>query len=462
MKLWKLTTLLTVSILTFSGSVETTPKPSDKAVVDSTLPVVQLTKNGVFVDMHAIGFEWSSINDPRVKGVYVYKKTLDKEDSKYKYYNTVKSRFVTHYVDEDVRPSSQYSYFFKTFSKDFESEPSKERVVNTLAPLESVSWIHAIQNMPRSAKVIWRPHINQIVKSYIIERRTLAEDKWRKLSTVKGRLNAEYIDEDLKDNHVYKYRVRVLTYNDITSNPSEEVKVVTKALPKGVDEIVATKNLPKKIRVNWIMAPNDDFSHFNLYRSKSIDGGYDLIKSTKEIEYTDEIDKDGKDYFYRVSVIDKDGLESKHDVISAYGQTLAKPATPSLVEVGMVGDNLEIKWSSSDPRVKSFIVNKSIKKGWFDKTTEEFVGIKGNTFVDKAVEPSTTYFYEVYSVDKFSIKSKPSIEVKFTTTETQGKTIAPKEVKPAEIQRTKESKESVEVENENVVQPVDDFDMSEL
>lgn len=459
MKLWNLATLLTVSILTFSGCVGNTPKPDDKAVVDSTLPVIELTKNGVFVDMHSVGFEWSSISDIRVKGVYVYKKTLDKQDSEFKYYDTVKSRFVTHYVDEDVKPSSEYSYFFKTFSKDFESAPSAERIVNTLPPLESVSWIHAIQNMPRSAKVIWRPHVNQIVKSYIIERRTLSEDKWRKLATVKGRLSAEYIDENLKDNHVYKYRIRVLTYNDITSNPSEEVKVVTKPLPKGVVEIVATKDLPKKIKLNWSMEPSDDFSNFNIYRSKSINDGYDLIKSTTNTEYIDDIDKDGKDYFYRVSVVDKDGLESKHDLISAYGQSLVKPATPSLFEAVMVGNNLEIKWSSSDPRVKSFIVNKSTKKGWFDRTNEEFVGIKGNTFVDRVVEPSTTYYYKVFSVDKFSIKSEPSIEVKFTTTENQGRIIAPKEVKQETIQTVEKP---VEVESEEVVQPVDDFDTSEL
>ena len=73
MKLWNLVTLLTVSILTFSGCVATTPKPKDTAVVDSTLPVITLTQNGVFTDMQAVGFEWNSLTDARVKGVYVYK-----------------------------------------------------------------------------------------------------------------------------------------------------------------------------------------------------------------------------------------------------------------------------------------------------------------------------------------------------------------------------------------------------
>lgn len=459
MKLWKLTTFLTVSLLTFSGCVGTSPKPGSESVIDSTLPVVELTQNGVFTDMKAVGFEWNSIKDPRVNGIYIYKQTIGEKETDHDFYDTVKSRFVTHYVDDNVEPDSQYSYYFKTFSKDYESQPSMARVVTTLPALDSVSWIHAIQDMPRTAKIIWRPHINQIVKSYILERKTLSEDKWSELATIKGRLSAEYIDDKLKDNFVYKYRIRVLTYNDIISNPSQEVKVVTKALPKQLENIVATKDLPKKIKLNWEKADIKDFSHFNVYRSEKINKSYDLIASPKVNEFIDDIEEDGKDYFYRVSTVDKDNLESKHDVKSVHGKTLVKPVTPSLVEAKMVGENLEISWNSTDPRAKSFIVNKSAKKGWFDKSSEEFVDIKGKKFVDTAIEPKVTYLYQVYSVDEFSIKSEPSIEIRFTTTENQGRIIEPVEEKSSiDVLKAPEKNNG---EN-NVVQPVEDFDMSEI
>ncbi|WP_455756384.1 fibronectin type III domain-containing protein [Sulfurimonas sp.] len=458
MKLWTLTTFLTVLTLTFSGCIGTTPKPNDSDAIDSTLPIVELTQNGVFSDMKEIGFEWNSIKDARVKGIYVFKQTIDKELSEHKHFDTIKSRFVTHYVDRDVKPQTQYSYYFKTFSNDgSESAPSQERIVDTLPILDSVSWIHAIQDMPKSAKIIWRPHPNQIVKSYILERKTLSEDKWDELETIKGRLSAEYIDSDLKDNHVYKYRIRVETYNGITSNPSAEVKVVTKALPKQIENITATKNLPKKIQLTWSATKKVDFMHYNVYRSEDIDGGYDLVISTKTNEYIDDIEEDGKNYFYRVSVIDKDELESTHDVNSIHGQTLPKPTTPSLVGAKMVGNNLEISWKTIDDRVKSHIVTKRVKKGWFASAGEEFVDIKGNTFVDTAIEPKTTYFYTVYSVDEFSIKSEPSIEVKFTTTQDQGKVIEIKENIQPSVDVTKKV---VEEGSQNSVQIMDDFDMS--
>jgi len=454
MKLWNLATFLTVSILTFSGCVSSSPKPNNTPVVDSTLPTVTLTKNGVFNDMQAIGFEWKSINDARVKGIYIYKQALSGDQADYKYYDTVKSRFVTHYVDSDVKPQSKYSYYFKTFSKESESEPSKEITVYTLPVLDSVSWIHVVQNMPRSAKIIWRPHTNQIVKSYIIERRTLVDEKWIQLQTIDGRLNAEYIDHDLKDNYVYKYRIRVVTYTDIISKPSAEVKVITKALPAQVENIVATKNLPKKIKLTWNATKSADFMHYNIYRSDDIDGNYDLITSVKVSEFIDNIEEDGKDYFYRVSVIDKDDLESKNDVISIHGKTLVRPSTPALVEVKMVDNNLEISWRSDDTRIKSYNVTKRTSKSWLDTSTDEFTNIKGKTFIDTAVEPSTTYYYTVYSVDEFLILSEPSIEVKFTTSKLQGKVI-----------KVQEDKSTVNVnkspsENENNVTPMDDLDMS--
>ncbi len=457
MKLLNLVTFLIVLILTFSGCLGN-PKPSDTPVIDHTLPLVTLTATGTFVDMKAVAFEWNSIKDSRVQGIYVYKKALDALDNEYKFHHTVKNRFVTHYVDDDVQPQSKYSYYFKTFTKDSESKQSKEVTVETLGSLESISWIHVVQNMPKSAKIIWRPHTNQIVEKYLIERKTLEEDQWSELITINGRLYAEYIDSNLKDNFVYKYRIKVITYNGIISKASKEVKVLTKPLPQQIDKIQATDNLAKKIRVTWSKTNIKDFSHYNIYRGNSIDDNYFLLARTAKTELIDVFKEDGEDYFYRISAIDKDGLESNYETKSAHGKTLSKPLSPSLVEVIMVGDTLEISWSSTDARIKSYIVNKTRKKSWLNSISEEFLNIRATKFIDKAIEPSTTYFYEIFSVDEFSIKSQPSIQVKFTTRKNQGKLPSPKEKKSAPILRNI----STPIEKKDVIQVMDDLDVSSL
>ena len=451
MKLWILTTFYTVSILILSGCVGK-PTPKKEPTVDSTLPVVELTEHGVAIDSNAIAFEWNSIKDQRVKGIFVYKTSVKEKQATTEYYDTIDNRFTTHYVDAKVLPDTKYTYYFKTFSDDAQSAKSNLKVVNSLPVLESVSWIHSIQNMPRSAKIIWRPHTNEKVKAYIIERKTLEDDKWEVLDTVTKRLSAEYIDNDLKDKYVYKYRIRVLTYDDITSTPSQIVKVVTKALPKEVNNITATRDLPKKIKLAWDKTQTKDFSHYNLYRSTHADSSYEVIAKLNNNYYVDECNEDAKQYFYRVSVVDKDELESLHNKKSIQGLTLSKPNAPSMIEVKYVDDKVSVFWSNVDSRTKSYILTKRSKKGWFDEVIEDFNGIKAQKFIDSKVEPNQTYYYKVFAVDENGIKSEPSIEIEFKSKIVDMKdTVKPSSKKDSKVIKKKLVKES------NTIIPVTDF-----
>lgn len=414
MKLFKLTTLSIVLLTIFSGCVSQ-PKPEVKVKVDNTLPLVKLTKNGTFVDMNAIAFEWSSMDDERVKGIHIYKQVINEQKSKLKYHATLNNRFATHYVDTKVKPDTAYNYSFKSFSKDAESKMSMAKVVNTLPVLQSVSWIQSIQNMPRSAKIIWRPHTNKKVQLYIIERKTLEDNQWTELAKVDSRLNAEYIDEDLKDNFIYKYRVRVKTFDNIISSPSEIVKVVTKSLPISVKDIKTTKNLPKKIEIRWKKTKTEDFDRYNLYRADASDGSYKVIAKLYNNIFVDTIEDDGKIYFYRVSAVEKNGLESIHDKNSVQGMTLVQPKTPMLSSIRLIDGQIELRWENDDIRAKNYTVIKKSKKGWFDAKVEEIVNIKGMKFIDEEIAPNMTYIYQVYALDKFSIKSVPSIETEIIT-----------------------------------------------
>ena len=449
MKLWSLNSLLIVLLALLSACAGSSPKPED-TIIDKTLPMVKLTKNGTIAGMKSIAFEWGSVKDPRVQGIYIYKATPSEDSAEYELslYKTIKNRFTTHFVDDDVKPDVQYRYAFTTFSKNAYGKQGKTVVINSLPVLSSVSWVFSVTGMPRTAKIIWRPHSNQKVKAYIIERQTLAKEEWEELATVEGRLSAEYIDTDLKDNFVYKYRIRVETYDDIISTPSQIVKVITKPLPKGIKKITATKNLPKQIKIDWDKSTDKEFGLYYLYRSEDIDSDYDLIATLHNATYTDAIDEDAKRYFYRVSEVDKDGLESIHDKISVQGTTLLKPATPGVVKAKLIDNKrIEINWKSTDPRVKTFSVLKSEKQGWFDTSSEDIEGIKGSKFVDLEIKPDTKYTYAIYAVDKFGIKSEASFEVEITTQEANELIKSPEKAAKKEVEVKPASNEDVSVEN---------------
>jgi len=445
--------LCTASLLILSGCA-IKPTPKKEAVIDESLPTVKLTKNGTIVDINAIALEWERIEDPRVQGVYIYKINLDDvKENQNEYYDTVDSRFSTHYLDTNIKASSKYGYYFKTYSEKAESVKSDVTTITSLPPMESVSWIHSIEGMPRSAKIIWRPHTNQKVKSYIVQRKTLEEDSWRDIATVEGRLNAEFIDKNLKDSFTYKYRIRALTFDNLLSNPSQEVKVVTKELPKEITQITATTDLPKRIEIKWEKSDAPDFLVYRVYRSSSINGSYNMIIDTKNNSYVDLVEEDGKEYFYRISVFDKDKLESVHSNHSALGKTLNKPNTPSMVEAKLIEGKVVLSWNSSDERVKGYSVQKRYKKSLIESSIEDFENIKGSQFIDAEIEAGKTYYYRVFSVDTNGIKSEPSIEIELKIEE---KTII-NSINSAERIPEQKSYENSTKQKEDVIVPVQDF-----
>lgn len=453
-----LSILLSASLLILSGCGGLTPSPNEQKKVDATLPVVTLTQSGVITDMTSVAFEWKSVADPRVKSIGVYRTSAsDTNQSELTYYDTLNSRFRTHYVDSDVKPDTRYSYAFRVFTKESQGKLSKVYKVNTKPVLQSVAWIHSITGLPRSAKIIWRPHTNKRVEKYIIERKTLEDEEWETIDTLDGRLNAEYIDGDLADNHVYMYRVRVKTYDGIVSTPSQIVKVVTKPLPQSVTHIEVSKNLPKKIQIAWVPTQQKDFSRYYLYRSDSVDGNYELIAKLHNPTFTDTVDEDGARYFYRVSVVDKDGLESEHEKLSVMGMTLAKPTPPAVFDAKYTGTSIVLQWSKVDPRSKSYQIKREAKKGWFDTQTKWFKNVQGTQFVDKQVELGTTYTYTVYSVDAHGIVSNPSMNAIVVTPESQ-ETIAPQEsqTQPQQVQK------STPAQEQQSVAPAEELELNNL
>lgn len=414
MKFFLLVSALSLSLLILTGCGNIpTPKNKTNLILDKSLPTITLTDNGVILGIKSVAFEWNSITNPNVKGINIYKMD-DTTDytTELSYYNSINSRFSTHYVDNDVEPDTKYTYIFKTFSAIGECMTSRKITINTLPVIKSVSWIHSITDMPRVAKIIWRPHTNQRVESYIIERKTFKDIEWVPIDTISGRLSAEYIDKYLNDNFVYMYRLRAITYDEITSTPSEIVKVVTKALPNPILNITASTNLPKTISLKWDKSLQEDLFLYYIYRSSNLNYGYQLIVKTPNNTFIDKIKGNGKTYFYRVSAVDIDNLESPHSKTSILGMTLSPPKAPSITNAKHIGNNIEITWIKTDPRSVSFSVIRRSFNGWFDIRIDEFSNIKGNQFLDHNIEADTTYSYVIHSIDIHGLKSKKSLSLK--------------------------------------------------
>jgi len=406
MKILSVTSLL----LLISGCGGGSPKPTQ---VDKTLPKVSI--NGHLSDMTAIAFEWKPLVDPRVKGVVVYRNDPTAENpNKLHQIDMVESTKVTHYLDDDLKPETRYIYRFATFNDSGSSSLATKKVDVTTKPLlNSVSFFSTTEPMARAAKLIWRPHTDSSVVGYRVERRQNGSDDWKKIAKVKGRLNAEYIDEKLKDNTRYEYRLKAITFNDIISKPSKSVAVVTKALPKNLSQITASQGKAGYINVRWSDDNRANVLSYQVYRATSQTGSYKLIvKNIKTTSYKDKVSKPSQKYFYKVVAVSKDGLSGNlKEVTPAMGTTIDAPRGPSNLVAMVQNATVQLTWKSSDARVVSYIMTKETSKGFISSETKQFKNIKKTLMIDSSLKHGESYTFSVVSVDKNGIKSAPSNSV---------------------------------------------------
>jgi len=385
------------------------PKP---AKIDKTLPKVSI--NGYLTDMTSAAFEWKPITDKRVKGIYVYRNDPSSEQpNRLLQIDAVTDVKSTHYLDDELEPETLYYYSFATYAENGNySLATKKMRVMTKPLLDSVSFFSKAEPMARAAKLVWRPHTDHSVVAYRLERRLNGTDKWKKVTTIKGRLSAEYIDEPLKDNTRYEYRLKAITFDDILSKPTPTVTIVTKAPPHAITSLKASQGKAGMIELRW-QDDNPKVLHYKLYRSASKNGRYKLIADNiKSRQYRDTIKTPGKSYYYKVVAVNQDKLEGDLKTTPAVlGTTIEAPRAPKNLVAMVENATVQLTWKSTDSRIVSYIVRKEISKGFLSSETKEFKNIKKTLMIDSSLKPGESYTFTVFGVDKHGIVSAPSNSV---------------------------------------------------
>lgn len=361
--------------------------------IDSSLP--KPTNIRTISGRNQVGFEWSLIDNPRITAVAIYKSDSNGSFTKIA---TLDDRFITHYADVGLAPDTTYYYRFATNAAGgVESDLGTPVTVKTLPTLDAVSFIAPVDSLPKRAKIVWKPHPNDSVIEYQVQKTDAAGRDWVLVSTVGPRLMAEYIDTNVQSGQVYNYRVIAKTFDGQLSLPSKTVQVKPKNLPMAIVEINATKTIPKRIVVQW-KGPNQSFEAYQLYRAIKPDGTFEPILKTKETIYNDNITEDGAVRYYKVSVVDKDGLESTAQQV-ATGTTKPLPPSPNFTQASITENKVQLAWDR--PQYKEPLKFRITKK-WGTVNQKESVieDIPATVFVDTDVIPGTKYTYYVQSVDK--------------------------------------------------------------
>jgi len=402
--------ILLSALLLLSGCQKSANIPQEKSQ-DSSLAKVNDLK--FIPDFNAIAFEWTPVNDTRVSDYALYRSNPEKNDGKLYFLAKIEDRYSSHYVDKKLRANTKYNYTIFSLRKDGVRAANGTGVnATTLPQLESVSYFETVDNLPRLAKLIWRPHTNQRVSSYKLERKEIAKPQWKTVATINNRLQAEYIDKGLKDNNIYYYRLKAITYDNIVSLPSKIVTVSTKPIPNPVQNVQASRNLSKRIEVTWAKSLQNDITHYNVYASDDNDKRFTKITSTKEPMYVENIPKDGVQRFYKVTAVEKNGLEGSKNILSTAGNTLVPLIEPTFTESLILNSEVHLKWKNGDVRTERYVLIKTSRENMFKSKVQQInINSLQSSFVDPQILPGTTYEYQIIAIDKFGIQSKPSASV---------------------------------------------------
>ncbi|MGG7047620.1 MULTISPECIES: hypothetical protein [unclassified Campylobacter] len=152
----------------------------------------------------------------------------------------------------------------------------------------------------------------------------------------------------------------------------------------------------------------DDFSHYNIYRTSSKFLPYSHIAKVSGNSYEDLVNDNGVTMYYKITVVDKDELESLRQDEGIVGMTLGEPAAPVLISANFDGSSIYLSWSEV-ARANSYTI---VRSGGTDKKIN---GINATTYTDTALQQGQSYEYKIMAVDEYGITSKASNTIKVST-----------------------------------------------
>ncbi|EAH9284964.1 ferrous iron transporter A [Campylobacter upsaliensis] len=378
----------------------TTPKQTQ---LNESLPKVQSLKS--ISDLSNVAFEWEPLYSENIQGFYLYRSS--EKEPQMKLVATIKDKFQTHYVDTKLESGTKYQYMMKTFNEQGHfSEEGQVIEIATQPRPEPLAFVQAITNLPERIKLIWRPHTDLRVNAYIIEKKKVEDKKFAKIGEVKNRLSAEFIDE-VKANENFLYRVSALTFDGIQSEPSEVLNSTSKALPPEITHLSASNDLNGKIILSWDTPVYEDFSYFKIYATSSSFLPFTLLAKTDKNSYEDIVQGAGESKQYKITMVDKDGLESPMPKKGVEGKTLGLPASPSIILAQITSEGIVLEWADNDNRAVEYEV-----KRYGGDQNAIFKGIKEKRLRDIKALAGVEYSYEVIAIDELGQRSAPSSKVK--------------------------------------------------
>ena len=223
MKKLTLTSLTAISLLFLNGC---NPAAMVNHQLDPNLPKLNNVKS--VTSNTSVAFEWQPVASKHLDGINIYRTVknsyVNSQQKELTKVATVNNAFASHYVDTGLAQNSAYTYTFTTVRGGFESAHGQIINVNTKPAFAAITFFQGFQKASNTIKLIWRPHNNQLVKMYRVEK-SINGEKWKWIASVKNRMMSEYIDTYVAPGFNYTYRIIAVGFDDSISKSSKVISI---------------------------------------------------------------------------------------------------------------------------------------------------------------------------------------------------------------------------------------------
>lgn len=156
-----------------------------------------------------------------------------------------------------------------------------------------------------------------------------------------------------------------------------------------------------KIQLQWKKVAGA--VQYNVKTSTEKNGVYSLLSSGPQTNYVQSGFSNGEVYFYKVSSLNAQGLESRDSEILEVKPNMTISA-PEL-KVGIESKTTRLRWSKVSGAGTYFVKRAQSESGPFERIAKSETALE---FVDEKVKPSKTYFYTVTALSSEGVESNPS------------------------------------------------------
>lgn len=323
---------------------------------------------------------------------------------------------------EDENPSLTEPVFYRVnavHKNGLESKPSDilkaQTVVGPPPPI-----ILDIQSDIKSVHLTWRPYPGSPAANFKIYRKETGGKDFAYITSVPG-ANTTHTDKGLKDNITYYYALTTVDPKGVESDLSKILEVKTHNL---LPRIRPEGGKIRRIPLRWDVHPSKVVEGYRIYRAVDKMGDYALLAVIKERMTNTYLDKKGLadlgTYWYRISALNKDGLET--DLSEAVSVTTRgiPPGPQEFTAKNLEQRKVTLKWKplkSPEDEIKGYYIFRAMEVNGEYKKIAEISNPDADLFIDKdkPLQDNTTYYYKIASYNSAAVSSNLSEPVSSTT-----------------------------------------------